>query len=76
MQWYPWNIEIAKGIQVTIVVVGGTNYIADMDQDSADSDQYVPMGSIFVKPGCSLYMFYKENFTGNKYRIMNNDVTF
>ena len=35
-----------------------------MDLD-AGKDKHYPMGSIMVKPGCTLYVFHDNNFGGN-----------
>ena len=40
-------------------------YPDNFDYDAGDGNM-IPMGSIFVKPACTLYMFYNEEFGGDR----------
>ena len=50
--------------------VNACNGFSDSYPDNYDYDagegSMIPMGSIFVKPGCTLYMFYNEDFGGDR----------
>ena len=37
----------------------------DGENHDASDGKYLPMGSMFVKPGCDLYMFWDYNFEGS-----------
>ena len=42
-----------------------STYPDNYDYDAGYGNM-IPMGSIFVKPGCTLYMFYNEEFGGDR----------
>jgi len=37
-----------------------------------DSTYYYPMGSIYVYPGCTMYLYDENGFAGNRYSNMND----
>ena len=56
-----------KGDELGVNACNGYSdtYPDNHDFDAGDGNM-IPMGSIFVKPGCFLYMFYNEEFGGDR----------
>ena len=45
--------------------------IADGEDHDAGDGGYYLMGSIMVKPGCKLYMFYDAKYSGDRYELIS-----
>ena len=58
--WYDW------GGEYSVTACNGDQYTyADGYDQAPDYGYYIPMGSIFVKPGCTLYMWKGNFYTGS-----------
>ena len=59
--WMDWGAELP------VTACNGDTYMkADHQDGDAGWGSYYPMGSIMVKPGCTLYMFRGEQFSGQR----------
>ena len=51
---------------LTSTFTGDTYIKADHMDEDAGYGSYFPWGSIMVKPGCTIYMFRDEEYSGSR----------
>lgn len=60
------------GADYDIDACNGAKYHVRDEYDQNNDDWYHPMGSIFVKPGCKLYMYMETDFLGGLFHWISD----
>ena len=60
------ELNIISLSSLTSPFLGKTFIKADHMDEDAGWGSYFPWGSIMVKPGCTLYMFRDQEFSGSR----------
>jgi len=66
----PGDASTSAGLDACNSCDYGDNYTMIHGEDMAgEANSHYPMGSIFVKAGCTLYMYYDNDFSGETHEI-------
>lgn len=61
-----WQLNLLFPPHLTSPYLGESYIKADHMDADAGWGSYFPWGSFMVKPGCTLYMFREEDFSGSR----------